>query len=287
MLELLPTELAIAVIVEAAEYFAATDRKSAVSLALTARYVYHIVRPILLRRVFISDSNCKKINDLLLTPGVGPLVLDLNIAAIMWLPTPEVISCLTNLYCVHGVAMQLAKTISPLSQSARESLCELHIWSDGIMISRVPSRVTRVCVYLEQLGDPPLADLIMWLRAVPLITHIAAELVDAGDHAFYIPPEDLVQGLEQVLEIGGPHLQAIAIRICGDPTDDDQWEPLLDTLKSWSRSSAMAAIRVDRRITLWRDRRRLSGVEEEMRAAIDDSMTGVDIWSNGRVLAEW
>jgi len=287
MLESLPTELAIAVIVEAAQHFAATDRGSAVSLALTASFVYRIVKPILLRRVFISSSNYKKIDSLLLTPGVGPLILDLNIAGTSWIPTPEVISGLKNLCCIRGAPYDLDKTIALLPQSARESLHEVQSWSDSVFLSYVPPRVTRVCVYFDRLGDPPLGGLIKWLHAVPLITHIGAELVDIEDHAFNIPPEDLVQGLEQVLKTGGSRLQTVAIRICGDPTNDDQWEHLLDKLRSWSWGSAMTAIRADQRVALWRDRRRLHSIDEDVRAAIDDSVTGVDIWSEARILAEW
>ena len=286
MFDSLPEELAIAIIVEAAECFAATDRASAVSLALTARYVYRMVRPILLRRVFVTKSYHHHVAEALTGAGVGPLVLDLTISFREWEPTLEVISCLENLRCIRGRPYVMSKAISLLLRSTRESLRDVQSWSESLL-PYVPRHVTHICAYIDRASNPLLECLLNWLSLAQFITHIGAELVDRRDLAFNFQPDAFVRELQRVLEAGGSRLQLVAFRICGDPAGDSQWEQLLDALKSWSRGSAMTAIQADRRVALWRDQRSLMHLADDIEASLNDSLAGVDIWSEARILAEW
>jgi len=286
MLESFPTELVMAIIVEAAELFVVSDRATVHSLALTARYVFYLIRPILLRRFFISDSNHLQVDRVLADQEAGALVLDLNIASSLWTATPEVFNCLKNLRCIRGLSETIKTAIPLLSESAKSLLREIQLWDDEL-IPNVPLGITHICLDPLGLGNPPLSYLVPWLRFVPSITHIGVEMVVRGDHRMSISPDDLARGLGCTLTAGGPRLQRVAVRICGEPSDDEPWERLIVVLKSWSRTDDMVAMKADQRVVLWRDRRVFKDWSEDTQAAINDPLAGIDIWTSARPLIEW
>ena len=282
----LPTELVIAIIVEAAELFVADDRATVLSLAIAGRYIFTLVRPILLRRVFITDANHLQVNDVLANRQAGALVLDLNIASNLWKATPEAVNCLKNLSCIRGISDTIEIFISLLPVLDRAPLRDVQLW-DEALIQDMPVTVTHVCLYAGELHDPPLDYMVSWLRSMSSITHIGVEIVSRRDNPINLAPEDLARGLATVLVSGGLRLQRIAVRVCGELSNDRPWELLLAVLKSWSSTSEMVAMQADRRVALWRDRRIFEDWKDDVQAGIDDPLAGTDIWASASLLAEW
>lgn len=282
----LPAELAIAIIVEAAEHYVVADRATAVSLAMTAHYVFTLVRPILLRRFFITDSNRFRVDDVLAEQETGVLVLDLNIASSHWRVTPRVVNCLTSLRHLRGITDTVKSVISLLPASSRASLRDVQLWDEEV-IPNVPPGLTHVCIYASDLGDPPLNYMVSWLRSAQSITHIGVEMVTRGDYTMDLSPDDLARGLATVLDTGGTNLQRVAVRVCGELSNDELWARLLAVLKAWSSTGDMVAVRASRRIGLWRDRRMFEDWKDDVQAGIDDPLAGIDIWSEARLLADW
>ena len=285
MLGSLPAELAVAILIEAAERFIVADRATTVSLALTGRYVYNIVRPILLR-VCIIDSNYYLIDDTLTNGGAGALVKDINVLTGNWVPTQEAVSCLSNLQCLRGTSHIVEAIIEMLPQSARKSLWSLELWSKQT-IRRIPAGITHLCLYGYVLQTSSLDALVVWLCRAPSITHIGIDVIIEEDTTFDALQENLPLGFQRVLEVGGSRLQTIAARIQGGSVSNGDWERLLETMLSWSRNNEMAAMQADRRVALWREGRIFDDWRDETRAALDDCLAGIDLWTEACSLAEW
>ena len=289
MPERLPAELVGAILQEAVELFVASDRHTAVSVALTSKFIYRLVRPILFRRLVVTHDNESEIEGLLLRNDINDLILDLCLAQNEWDPGP-ISPTFTRLQCIRGYTEASIKALEGLPPSSQSSLRKLQLWRwlplTGV---KIPPSVTHLCLYNSDIEHPQSEIVASWVAAVPALTHLGLEYVRCepvsfGSHDRESEPEELAHGLEIAIQACGAHLQQLAMRFCVD-TSEGWWQQFLDALRARARkdSSGLDAMR---KIRIWRDERVPMDLDQDLAQSARDFHGGVDVWSEGRSLSE-
>ena len=294
MPERLPAELVGAILQEAVELFVASDRHTAVSIALTARFVYQLVRPILFRRLVMTHQNKAEIERLLRRNEINDLVLDLCFTQSVWSPGP-IASAFTQLRCIRGYQDPVVNVLTGLSPSSQFTLHKLQLWRllpiSGL---NIPPSVTHLCLFNPEIDIPSselAAAVAAWAAAIPALTHLGLELVvlvdaDSSDDARLEPePEELARGLEMAIQASGEHLQQLSIRLCAS-VSESWWQRLLDALQVRTRESS-TGLKMAQKIRLWRDERVPTSLHEDLVQSAEYFRGGIDVWSEGRPLSEF
>ena len=274
MLHRLPAELALEILRAAAETFITSDRRTVVHLALTGSLIYDLVSPVLYQRLVVRASHSHKLAAVFNNKRICTHIRELAITDSDWRPPPSA-SNLVGLRSLTGQSGPIALFLEtlPCGHPALARLRTVQLWND-VVLRGVPPTVTRVCLWLWQIGDPQLQALVDWLESAPSVTQIACELVEHDEHRMKIVPERLVEALYAVLDAGGSRLENLSVRMAGNAAEDPQWTAFLVALRQYGK--------VDPRIRLWRDRRRIWDFEDDAKTSTDDSFVGRDIWSEAR-----
>ena len=278
----LPIELVLEIFRHASEIFVASDRASAVALAKASRLAYTIVRPILLRRVAITDNNADAIDNLLLDTESAALILDFNITTGDCDPMTLRIYNLTNIRCIRGIAVLVRKTIAQLPESGRASLFKIQLWDAGM--HPIPPLITHLCLYSTAVDDASLPRILECVNSTPSLTHLGCEFVVRTDsEGSLFQPETLVTCLRAILDAGGSQILQVAVRLCGHIVATDVlWDAYLMAL--WAADIEEPSGNWAHRVHLWRDVRCFNDSSDDVAASIADGMAGVDVWSEARPL---
>ena len=283
----LPTELVLAVVREAAELFVIFDRDSILSLALTARFVNDLVKPILYRRIFVDQSNVEKLDQVFKSTDYGKFVLDICISAGQWRPDIDVISHFRHIRCLRGLGRPISHIIDGMSLAGHSSLFKIHLWKTA-PIKSIPPSVTHLVLYFDSLPEPFEHSVRPCLDEVPSLKHLAIELVarqDSGTWHNHLDPEAFAKRLCVSLQAGGERLESLSVRLCGD-LSDGLWNECLKKAQQTGRDESFKHLNINGRIRIWRDQRVLENPEADMAACKVDLYRGVDAWSEAQPLTE-
>jgi len=296
MLDILPTELAIAVIRLAAHSWRFTDRRTVVNLATTSSFSYQIVAPILYHTVILSNSTVQ--------PFIG-FTTDVKTAE-------RARRVCAHVRVLHNFTSHPVSSSSPIVFEALEEVCatgnviqhlaEAHspcpfrritLRSSGFRIAsstwlplHARSGITHICGYLPIFrSDPSWAafssDSRQWIRDVvdplPGLTHLGLVLINVG------PPDEVQQtvqefslaALAEALKeaLNHPKLECVALRVCGVFVQQ-RWEEIVTTLAAIS----------DARVMVWRDSRLLPTWEHYEFWMIENVEESRDLWTEAQSL---
>jgi len=291
MPERFPIELVGVILQEAVELFIASDRHTVVSVALTAKFIYRLVRPILFRRLVVTQRNKDRISQLLRRNEINDLVLDLGFAEDYWDPGPIAFT-LKNLRCLRGYTYWVDKMLEGLPPSSQSSLRKLQLWqtypTDGVQI---PPSVTHLCLYNSVVEPPSPEQVMAWVAAIPALTHLGLDFVvfvnpdRLDDSSLSLEPGELARELEMVFHTCGANLQQLSMRLCINMSES-RWQQILDALRVRARENS-SGLELERKIRLWWDRRVPRSLSEDLAQSADYFLGGVDVWSEGRSLSEF
>jgi len=284
----LPTELVLAVVREAAERFVIFDRESILSLALTARFVNDIVKPILYRRIFVNEGNVKKLDQVFKSTDLGKFVLDMCISTSRWRPERDVIFHFRNIRCLRGHEDPINRIMKDMPLSGHSSLFKIHLWKTAPIIKSISPSVTHLVLYFDSLPEPFAHSVRPCLDRFPSVKHLAIELVTRKNDATWYDhpdPEAFAKRLRVSLQAGGERLESLSVRLCGD-LSDGLWIECLKKAQQAGSDESFKHLNMNGRIRIWRDQRVLENHEADMAACKVDLYRGVDVWSEAQPLTE-
>jgi len=285
MTDRLPTELVLAILQEAAELsISAGDRATVVSMALTAKFVHKLLRPIMFRRVVMTSENTKLVGGLLQSDSVATLIRELCIVHAGWHKGQAGAAKLAQIRCIRGFRHTTESLVKGLPESGRASLSKVQVWNDQVF--PVPPSVTHVCLLFDGICAPSPIIVAAWISTVPSLTHVGCEFVARREMSSWdttAEPEKIAAGMRDAIAAGGQQLVELAVRLCGN-VSDDHWESLLVALRTIS--IANQDMHLGRRLRIWRDERVLYDLDEDLKISADDALAGVDVWSEARTFDE-
>jgi len=295
MLRSLPAELALMVLHSTAETFTTSHRRTVVSLAQTAHFVYAAVRPILYRRLVVTRGNKRTIKDFLANKTLAVFVRELLIQQFDWSPHADILANFCNLNSLSGNPSRVQYVLDRLPLEARSSLRTVHVWNTTLL-ANIPPSVSHVCLYLQHFDDrPPLRPLLDWLATAPSITHLGLEVVSHSEHPLVVTDADrepdgprttfarnLARELSMLLESSSLHLRQLSVRMAGWMARDLAWTAAIQVLRQEAASNAS----IGQRLYLWRDCRHIDSLHQDADASISDAFAGVTVWDQGRPVLE-
>jgi len=295
MLDSLPAELVLMIMRSAAETFVGSHRGTVISLAQTARFTYAAVKPILYRRLVVTYCNKHTIKAFMNNTTLAVHVRELLINRFDWTPSAAVLANFRNLRSLSGIHSRVQHVLDRLAPDARPSLQTVHIWNTTLL-HNLPASVTHVCLYLQHFDDrPPLRSLVDWLTTTPSVTHIGLEVVPHSEHPLAVtdasPERDgpratfarrLARELCALLDVAGPRLSQLNVRMGGWMATDEGWVPAVRVL----RRAAASNNSINQKLHLWRDHRHINNLNQDANASLDDAFAGVTVWDQGRTLLE-
>ena len=287
MSDSLPMELILAILTDAAELFVVSDRASVCSLALTASFVRDIIRPILFRRMVVTDKNARAVGTALEIGTAGSLVLDLCLSYGSWEPQDQIVAGFTQIRCLRGYPDVMERILPRLPASAQKSLFKLQLWDDEL-VRNIPPSVTHVCLFFDRPRPPMLGPVESWLSALPSITHIGCELVTRRtEQARWDAPataNELAQDLQDLISAAKSRPVEFHFRLCGN-ISDALWAGYIGRICANSEQAGKV-LQLDQRISLWRDTRIIDTLSDDLEACYIDAHAGVDVWSEARPVGE-
>jgi len=285
MFDVVPTEISIRILCDAAE----NDRAAGIALAQTCKPAYSIVTPILFRRVAMTDYNITQVESVLRRADLASFITELAIMMCEgeWNPGQKDFAHLSKLKAIHAPYKIVAIALSGLPPSARSSLGKLWFVTLESPFRRIPSTVSHLCLPPTMyFNEAPMSNIIQQVIETLSVTHLACDFTSSDLYLSNLQPEYLVQSLCEIFEAVGDRIESVSIRFGGTLLEGGRWERFLEALRAGGEDNSRAA-HWNHRIFLWRDERYFGDWFDEEMAALDDTLNGVDVWTEARPLVEF
>jgi len=289
MFDRVPTEIALRILHDVAE----SDREAGIALAQTCQVAYSIVTPILFRRVGVLQSNIARVERVLRRPDLASLVIELTVITLedKWKPKEEIFAHLSNLEYLRATDDVVAIALSGLPPTARSSLRKLWFTKmESPFMMEIPSTVTHLCLpaILPIINRAPMKLIVQQVIKTVSVTHLACDFTHPDWHKIDLKPDHLVQSLCEIFETVGDRMQLVSLRFGGvvAPLLPDDWETVTIALASAIKDNDRAVHWMNK-ISAWYDERYCGGFYTEEMAALEDTMDGLDVWTETQALAEF
>ncbi|KAH7106038.1 hypothetical protein BKA62DRAFT_826428 [Auriculariales sp. MPI-PUGE-AT-0066] len=287
MFNLLPTELVVKIVQQAAWKFVADDRSTVIHLAQTSKMVYQLVAPVLYHTAVITSRNIVTLYELITSPEtahlaerVGPLV---SVLVFMFAEQEDeanrhdvVLGCFTNVTSFDGAPYFLDYLIYAGNSSiSKLSIYYCHSFAGGISdIPEVIQRnLTRLVGIISRAED--CVDIPHMLHMLPALSHIGFDLLEVDeDGGMAVVQSFNTSAFEQILVAlhEFKQLRCITIRVAGS------------FCHRWAEMQQVVHRLKDSRVQMQQDSRERLTWEEENQISISDALHGRTMWTEAVAL---
>ncbi|EJD37268.1 hypothetical protein AURDEDRAFT_129567 [Auricularia subglabra TFB-10046 SS5] len=291
LIQQLPTELALHILLCAAHDSVASDRAWVVELALVSRFVCELVQPVLYHTMVVTDSNQVAVEKLAgdiasarIFHSVRRLVADYSLRS--W-DDSDVLRLFGGVTSIDA-PLEIIKVLSVSPEFRPRSLVVRYCWFAGFT-DELPrtalAAVTHVAGFFPNGSQPEgtlTAEHVMhFLDAMPSLTHFGLDLLDIS--RFYDPPDGEDEEVREILDLDAldlalraalcsPRIQVVALRVGGD------W------LSYWPDIVRIAVRLQDARVFGWHDTRPMRSWEKEAMYSTSDAWAGRTVWTEAQQL---